>query len=211
MRHLHSPQEAAQWLKTQVRGVLHTDSRRVTPGDGFIAWPGAATDGRRHVPAALAQGATACLVEHTHVNAFDDLFDGGDGKDVLKGFAGDDVLQGGTGVDTLFGGKGGDTFVFSAINDSGPLSTNRDVIRDFNSLDGDVIDLGLIDANSTTRGNQAFTYISSSDFSGVAGELRSETVANGIIVYGDVNGDKVADFSIQLSNAFYVTASDFLL
>ena len=75
MRHLHSPQEAAQWLKTQVRGVLHTDSRRVTPGDGFIAWPGAATDGRRHVPAALAQGAAACLVEHAQVNAFDDLFD----------------------------------------------------------------------------------------------------------------------------------------
>jgi UDP-N-acetylmuramoyl-L-alanyl-D-glutamate--2,6-diaminopimelate ligase len=75
MRHLHSPQEAAQWLKAQVRGVLHTDSRRVTPGDGFIAWPGAATDGRRHVPAALAQGATACLVEHAQVNAFDDLFD----------------------------------------------------------------------------------------------------------------------------------------
>jgi len=75
MRHLHSPQEAAPGLQTQVRGVLHTDSRRVSPGDGFIAWPGAATDGRRHVPAALAQGATACLVEHAHVNAFDDLFD----------------------------------------------------------------------------------------------------------------------------------------
>ncbi len=74
MRRLHSPQEAAQWLKAQVRGVLHTDSRRVTPGDGFIAWPGAATDGRRHVPAALTQGATACLVEHAQVNAFNDAF-----------------------------------------------------------------------------------------------------------------------------------------
>ena len=74
MRHLHSPQEAAQWLHTQVRGVLHTDSRRVTPGDGFIAWPGAASDGRRHVPAALKQGAAACLVERSGVEAFSDTF-----------------------------------------------------------------------------------------------------------------------------------------
>ena len=70
MRQLHSPQEAAQWLHSQVQGVLHTDSRRVTPGDGFIAWPGAASDGRRHVPAALRQGAGACLVEHQGVDAF---------------------------------------------------------------------------------------------------------------------------------------------
>jgi UDP-N-acetylmuramoyl-L-alanyl-D-glutamate--2,6-diaminopimelate ligase len=70
MRQLHSPQEAAQWLHAQVQGVLHTDSRRVTPGDGFIAWPGAASDGRRHVPAALRQGAGACLVEHQGVDAF---------------------------------------------------------------------------------------------------------------------------------------------
>ena len=40
MKRLHSPQDAAQWLRTQVRGVLHTDSRRVGAGDGFIAWPG---------------------------------------------------------------------------------------------------------------------------------------------------------------------------
>ncbi|WP_408598886.1 UDP-N-acetylmuramoyl-L-alanyl-D-glutamate--2,6-diaminopimelate ligase [Limnohabitans sp.] len=76
MRHLHSPQEAAQWLHAQVRGELHTDSRRVTTGDGFIAWPGAASDGRRHVPAALAQGAAACLVEHQGVEAFQDAFHG---------------------------------------------------------------------------------------------------------------------------------------
>jgi UDP-N-acetylmuramyl-tripeptide synthetase len=75
MRHLHSPEEAAQWLHAHVRGALNTDSRRVRPGDGFIAWPGAASDGRRHVPAALTQGATACLVEHAQVSAFDDLFD----------------------------------------------------------------------------------------------------------------------------------------
>lgn len=54
---------AAQWLRARVTGRLHSDSRQVRLGDGFIAWPGAATDGRCYVDTALAQGATACLVE----------------------------------------------------------------------------------------------------------------------------------------------------
>jgi UDP-N-acetylmuramyl-tripeptide synthetase len=70
MRELHTPQESADWLRARVTGTLHCDSRKVQPGDGFIAWPGAATDGRRHVPAALAQGATACLVEREGVDVF---------------------------------------------------------------------------------------------------------------------------------------------
>ena len=67
---LHTPQAAAQWLRARVRGVLRTDSRQVRAGDGFIAWPGAATDGRRFVADALAQGASACLVEHDGAAAF---------------------------------------------------------------------------------------------------------------------------------------------
>ena len=51
----------------RVTGTLHCDSRKVGAGDGFIAWPGAATDGRKHVHAALAQGAAACLVEREGV------------------------------------------------------------------------------------------------------------------------------------------------
>ncbi len=60
---LTSPQEAARWLRQNVRGTLVADSRRVKPGDGFLAWPGAANDARRFVPEVLAAGATACLVE----------------------------------------------------------------------------------------------------------------------------------------------------
>lgn len=69
-RELHSPQEAAQWLRERVQGTLHADSRQVRAGDGFIAWPGAATDGRRFVPAALGQGAAACLVEAEGMDPF---------------------------------------------------------------------------------------------------------------------------------------------
>ena len=70
MRLLHTPEQAAQWLHRHVTGELRTDSRQLKPGDGFIAWPGAATDGRQYVGAALALGATACLVEHSGVENF---------------------------------------------------------------------------------------------------------------------------------------------
>ncbi len=59
----HSAQDAAGWLRSRVTGELRTDSRLVQAGDGFIAWPGAATDGRRYLAQALAQGARACLME----------------------------------------------------------------------------------------------------------------------------------------------------
>ena len=70
MLELHAPQEAARWLRERVTGTLHCDSRKVGPGDGFIAWPGAASDGRQFVLGALAQGAAACLVEREGVEAF---------------------------------------------------------------------------------------------------------------------------------------------
>jgi UDP-N-acetylmuramyl-tripeptide synthetase len=64
MRVLHTPREAAEWLRSRQVTDLHCDSRKVGAGDGFIAWPGAATDGRKFVAGALQQGARACLVEH---------------------------------------------------------------------------------------------------------------------------------------------------
>jgi UDP-N-acetylmuramoyl-L-alanyl-D-glutamate--2,6-diaminopimelate ligase len=70
MRTLTTPEQAAQWLHSRVTGQLRTDSRQLVAGDGFIAWPGAATDGRQHVAAALAQGAGACLVELSGVEDF---------------------------------------------------------------------------------------------------------------------------------------------
>ena len=68
---LQSATEAVHWLRARVSGTLHTDSRQIQPGDGFIAWPGAATDGRAHVADALVRGATACLVEQAGAEAFD--------------------------------------------------------------------------------------------------------------------------------------------
>ena len=70
MKHLQTLPEAVAWLHSRITGQLRTDSRKVQPGDGFIAWPGAAHDGRQHVTTALGQGASACLVEHAGVEHF---------------------------------------------------------------------------------------------------------------------------------------------
>jgi UDP-N-acetylmuramyl-tripeptide synthetase len=64
------------WLAGRGVNQLTVDSREVAPrvaqgqSPGFIAWPGAARDGRAFVAQALAQGARACLVEAEGVEAF---------------------------------------------------------------------------------------------------------------------------------------------
>ena len=70
MHTLDQPREVAAWLRSNVTGVLQCDSRRLQPGDGFVAWPGAATDGRRFVRAALDAGAAAAVVEREGLEAF---------------------------------------------------------------------------------------------------------------------------------------------
>ena len=70
MRSFTSPVEAARWLRSRVSGTLCSDSRRLRAGDGFLAWPGAASDARSRVREVLARGAAACLVEQTGVAAY---------------------------------------------------------------------------------------------------------------------------------------------
>lgn len=67
---LTTPDAAVHWLRARGAQALRVDSRAVRPGEAFIAWPGAATDGRRHVADALARGAVACVVEAEGAAAF---------------------------------------------------------------------------------------------------------------------------------------------
>ncbi len=131
----------------------------------------------------------------------DQLF-GGDDNDSLIGGFGDDKLNGGAGADRLEGGQGRDTFVFT--NDDVDGSTDR--IVDF-SRGSDKIDLSGIDAIAGTNANDAFSFIGSGAFTSHAGELRFA----GGFVYGDVDGDGVADFTIQVSGTTVLTAADFVL
>ncbi len=135
-----------------------------------------------------------------------DLLDGGAGVDKLYGGSGADILRGGTGLDYLTGGTGADTFDFNSIRESA-VGTRRDVVTDFRRSEFDVIDLSTIDADTTWSGNQKFTYIGSSAFSGDAGQLNFRSG----ILSGDVNGDGLADFQIKVNGFSSLRADDFFL
>ncbi|HEV2864889.1 MAG TPA: M10 family metallopeptidase C-terminal domain-containing protein, partial [Allosphingosinicella sp.] len=106
----------------------------------------------------------------------------------------------------LTGGAGADTFTWKAVADSQPAKA--DTITDF--LKGsDRIDLSAIDAKPATASDDAFKFIGTAAFSGVAGELRQEAGTGGLHVLGDVNGDKVPDFDIFVANQASLTTVDF--
>jgi len=70
LQQLASVHQAVDWLVLRGASALATDSRRVRAGEAFIAWPGRANDARVHVGAALAVGASACLVEAEGVETY---------------------------------------------------------------------------------------------------------------------------------------------
>lgn len=121
------------------------------------------------------------------------------GNDVLHGGGGNDRLTGGAGVDHLVGGGGRDRFVFTEARD-------RDFVHDF-QRGVDKLVLSSIDANVGSAGDQAFAWIGGAAFSGRAGQLRYDDG----IVSGDVNGDRVADFTIDMVNHTALGATDFIL
>ncbi|SOC35292.1 hemolysin type calcium-binding protein [Rhizobium subbaraonis] len=138
-----------------------------------------------------------------------DLLSGGTGKDKLYGGGGNDTLYGGKGADALYGGKGKDVFVFKALSDSTVKSSGRDKIVDFSGEDR--INLKAIDADKKVSGNQSFDFIGNEKFHGEAGELRYGKKGGDTFVYADVNGDKKADFALQIDKLVDLDKGDFLL
>ena len=136
--------------------------------------------------------------------AGNDTLNGGVGDDQMDGGAGRDVLIGGAGRDVLTGGAGKDIFQFNLVSDSPATAASRDIISDF-TRGADRIDLRLIDANTNVANDQAFSFIGNHAFSGKAGELNF--VDN--VLSGDVNGDKIADFAVQLDGVSDLTTTDF--
>jgi serralysin len=135
---------------------------------------------------------------------------GGAGNDALIGGAGNDRLVGGAGIDIMTGGGGADTFVF-ATGDSSAASGQHDRITDFVS-GTDHIDLSGIDAIVGTSGYDLFRFISTGAFDGAAGELDCfyNSTLGVTVVQGDINGDRVADFAIDLVGNIAVTVGDLI-
>lgn len=138
----------------------------------------------------------------------DDLY-GQSGNDHLSGGGGADLLNGGGGRDVLRGGSGADLFVFSMRMDSRPGLS--DLILDFSHAEGDRLDLRDIDAQRATGSDDAFQFIGAVAFSSAAGELRTEQRGDDIVVRGDVDGDRQADFAIRLADVAQLTEGDLLL
>lgn len=134
-----------------------------------------------------------------------DALHGERGNDNLSGGPGNDTFWGGPGSDTLSGGSGRDVFVFRAASDT-PTGRGRDTVADFQP-GRDKLHLAGIDARPSTARDDAFVFIGSAAFSGVAGQVRKA----GALVEGDLNGDRVADFQIVLTGAPILTAGDFIL
>ncbi len=127
-----------------------------------------------------------------------DLIYGGKGSDHLYGGSGKDVLVGGTGQDFLYGGSGNDTFVYTQAADAGGVGM-ADVIGDFQS-GADRIDVHAFMAGGHFIGAAGFT-------AGEGATLRY-TQSTGMLE-GDINGDGVADFQINLANHSVLVATDF--
>jgi serralysin len=133
-----------------------------------------------------------------------DSLDGGAGDDSLDGGRGTDRLNGGAGKDWLDGGGEADTFAFTRVSDSA-AGDGRDRIAGFRA--DDLISLWAVDARTDTFGNQAFTFVGNSDFSGLAGQLRFA----GERLQGDVNGDRIADFEVRLIGVSSIEAENLIL
>ncbi|MEH2022224.1 M10 family metallopeptidase C-terminal domain-containing protein [Nostoc sp.] len=111
----------------------------------------------------------------------------GSGNDTISGdFGNVGILIGVGGTDVLTGGSGNDIFDFNFVSESQP-----GLLRDARNgiLAGDQIDLSTIDANSTIRHNQAFTFIGSRAFS-ASGQVRY----SGGTLQGSTDGDLSAEF-----------------
>jgi Ca2+-binding RTX toxin-like protein len=164
------------------------------------------------------------MVGEVQLGSGDDVYNGqkgiitngtvwaGDGDDRLIGGDTTDILIGSTGHDILTGGKGADHFVYQLIADSLVAGSSRDLITDFSHSQHDRIDLGGIDAianNANT--NDRFSFIGTRAFDGHAGELHFFSTDGDTFAAADVDGDKHADFEIELSGIISLHGSDFIL
>nr|WP_295890367.1 M10 family metallopeptidase C-terminal domain-containing protein [uncultured Devosia sp.] len=148
----------------------------------------------------------------------DDVLLGMGGADTLLGGAGADRLTGGAGRDVMTGGADNDTFIFAAVSEMSTSTSARDVITDF-TAGVDKFNFTAIDANTAVAGDQAFSFLAAQGaaFTGVRGQVRwvqedpTGTANDKTIVMGDINGDRIADFHVELTGLINLGNTDFLL
>ncbi len=135
---------------------------------------------------------------------------GESGNDFLLGYSGADILIGGLGKDFMQGGTGVDTFRFNSASETGATASTRDIISGFVHLT-DELNLAGVDASTKAAGNNAFSWIKTAAFHGVAGELHYKNVGTATLLEGDRNGDSKADFVIEFATRVSFTLDDIIL
>ncbi len=213
---------------TPTVGYAGTDTFTYSVSDGHVTTPGTVTVTIATQTSTFTTGTAGNDVydysartngQLVNGQAGNDSITGGAGGDALTGAAGNDILRGNGGADSLTGndgtdimtgGTGADTFVFTAITDFGPAG-QEDVITDFNRVEGDRIRLNQVDANTNAGGDQAFTFLGTAAFTGVAGQLHYVASGADLVVSGDINGDGVADFQFKVLGLTSLQAGDFYL
>ncbi|MDB5472129.1 MAG: hypothetical protein JWR84_3689 [Caulobacter sp.] len=127
-------------------------------------------------------------------NSGDNFLTGLGGVDTINGNDGDDVIIGGEGNDLLRGGLGHDDF--RVAHAFGPV-LETDQVYDFNTAEGDRVDISQIDAIAGGSDN-AFTYVGAT-FGKHAGEM-TLSFASGITTLRlDINGDGKADYQMKIN------------
>jgi hypothetical protein len=121
----------------------------------------------------LANGSETALDTYLFENAANDI--------VFSGSAGNDSITGGLGSDQFTGNGGTDAFIFTS-----GAHANGDEVTDFN---GDVIDLTNLNLAGGFTGTTA-------DFDAVW----YDDTSGDTVIYGDLDGDAIADFSLTLDS-----------
>jgi hypothetical protein len=135
---------------------------------------------------------------------------GGAGDDHFAGGKGADSFIGGAGHDILTGGKGADHFVYLVADETTVAQSGRDLITDFRQPQHDKVDLSNIHARGVD-GDDPFDFIGRLAFHGHEGELRSFFKGGDTFIAGDTDGDKSADFEIELTGHVDLHRGDFIL
>lgn len=159
----------------------------------------------------------------------ENIYGSDSGNDVLTGHAGSNKIHGNGGNDRLYGGEGNDTdtliggagrdllygstddgqdiFIFGAVSQTTAGVDTRDRVYNFVSGQDD-LHLSLIDADTSTAGNQAFTF---NNRTAKDNAVWFVVATDYLVVRGDVDGDAVADFEIQLNGISSLVVADFVL
>ena len=122
---------------------------------------------------------------------------GDNSADLLIGMGGNDHLMGAGGADVLIGGKGKNRFIYTSFDDSPDAKGERDKILEFGKKD-------KINLSGLAEDLQ---FIGSDKFTATAGDVR---FSKGTLLV-DADGDKSADFAIQLPGTDSLKGSNLVL